>query len=423
MILTLKDKYFRETKGDVLIVDPPWNIHNDKQNGIRASSRWPHEYPSAQYQCNFPFFMGYACSFLQQNGINAHLTTFAPPRIPYKPFLEEIIKRKYRIILVETSTPTIESDLEFCGHLKANLDCLIGLVGGYASANADACIRHDAVDAVLKGEYEKNALDFVRTEERKIYDYNITKEIDALPFPERRDIIFEEILYKDGCLGAKPAKQIQMWGSRGCPYRCNFCMYPPVMYNRARYRPRSAENIAEELDSLIRINGGNDFHVYFDDDTFNIDETRMIEISGVFKERNIEYVAMCRADTIKNFETLEYMRQCGFMGMKVGVESGCQELVDVCNKNLDLHDVKRCRSWCKELGIFIHMTFTFGLEGETKETVQRTKAFINEISPDSMQVSACSPVQGTDYHDNLLARGLINENTKLDGTTILNLGA
>ena len=421
MIVTLKEHHQRDHHGEVLIVDPPWNIHNSAQNGIRASSRWPHEYPPGQKQCNFPFFMGYACAFLQQKGINAHLTTFSPPRIPYTDFLKQIIDRDYDIILVETATQTIKSDLDFCRDLKKNLDCLIGLVGGYASACPEECLDHECVDAVLKGEYEQSAYKFVTTREKKIYDYDFTPNIDTLPFPERRDIVFGDVLYQDCSLGARATQQIQMWGSRSCPFGCSFCMYPSVMYNNSKYRTRSAENIAAELDALIRMAGDRDFHVYFDDDTFNIGEKRMIEIADVFKERNIEYVAMCRADTIKNFETLQYMRDCGFVGCKIGVESGCQELVDACNKSLNLADVRRFRQWCRDLDIFIHMTFTFGLEGETKETIETTKRFINELAPDSIQTSACSPVQGTAYHDFLTHKGLITDDTLLNGTEILNL--
>ena len=35
MITTLKEKYNRDMNGDVLIVDPPWNIHDEKKNGVR----------------------------------------------------------------------------------------------------------------------------------------------------------------------------------------------------------------------------------------------------------------------------------------------------------------------------------------------------------------------------------------------------
>ena len=194
MITTLKEKYIRDMNGDVLIVDPPWDIHDTKKNGVRASSRWPHEYPPNRIQSCIPFFMGYACSYLRANGVNAHMTTYPPPRVPYRTFLENIVTRRYRIILVETSSPTISSDLDFCRDIKANMDCLIGFVGGYASANAEECIQNEAVDAVLKGEYEQNALEFVKTGECKIYDYNITKDINTLPVVERNDILFQDIL-------------------------------------------------------------------------------------------------------------------------------------------------------------------------------------------------------------------------------------
>jgi len=420
-MLKLSKKSKQDWQGEVLIVDPPWDIENDKRNGIRASSRWPHEYQPGSWQCNFPFFMGYATAWLRSKNINAHLTTFAPPRIPYEKFLTEICKRKYKFILVETATPTIKSDLAFCQDLKDRLDCKIALVGGYASAHPEECLAYEQVDAVLQGEYELNALEFVTTGKSGIYKYNIMKNISRLPFPHRRDIIFGDILYRDGNLGAKSSRQIQMWASRSCPFRCSFCMYPPVMYNSTPYRARSAENIAAELDYLIRKEGGNDFHVYFDDDTFNIGEERMRAIADVFGERKVEYIAMCRADTIKNFETLEYMHERGFVGCKIGVESGCQELVDACNKDLNLEDVRRFKKWCEKLGIFVHMTFTFGLEGETSETMSRTKDFIKVLKPDSIQTSACSPVEGTPYYDYLKDKGLIRADSKLDGTVILNL--
>jgi radical SAM superfamily enzyme YgiQ (UPF0313 family) len=193
------------------------------------------------------------------------------------------------------------------------------------------------------------------------------------------------------------------------------------MYDNSGYRPRSAEGIAEELDYLIRKRGNRDFFVWFDDDTFNIGDRRMIQIADVFAERGIEYTAMCRADTIRRFETLEHMRRCGFKGCAIGVESGCQTLVDSCNKKLDLDDVRQFMIWARRLGIFVHMTFTLGLPGETQETIARTRRFIEEMKPDSYQVSGCAPVKGTPYHDELRQKGVIDEATRLDGLSVLNV--
>ena len=417
----LKNTHDRDHRGHVLIVDPPWDIQDDSKNGVRASSRWPHEYPPGRPQCVFPFLMGHACANLRAHGINAHLTTFSPPRMSYPAFLEEIRSRSYRVVLVETSTPTIESDLAFCDDLKRNLDCLIGLVGPYATASPEECLADQSVDAVLKGEYEWNSIRFVESEEPGIYDYEITRDLDSLPMPVRRDIIFRKVLARNGTFGARSKNQEQMWGSRGCPYRCSFCAWPPIMYNNAGYRPRSPEGIAEELDYLIRKRGGRDFFVWFDDDTFNIGDRRMMQIADVFAERGVEYAAMCRADTIRRYETLEHMRRCGFVGCVIGVESGCQSLVAACNKKLDLDDVRKFMDWARKLGIFVHMTFTFGLPGETQETVEETKRFIEEMRPDSYQTSGCAPVKGTSYYDELKAKGIIDAGTKLDGLSIVNM--
>jgi radical SAM superfamily enzyme YgiQ (UPF0313 family) len=67
------------------------------------------------------------------------------------------------------------------------------------------------------------------------------------------------------------------------------------------------------------------------------------------------------------------------------------------------------------------MTFTFGLKGETQDTIKRTRDFIKTVNPDSYQVSGCAPVQGTSYHDYLKEKGVINDATKLDGSQILNI--
>ena len=72
-------------------------------------------------------------------------------------------------------------------NLKENLNCLIGLVGGYASACAEECLSHEWVDAVLKGEYEQSAYNFVTSPKKRIYDYNFTQDLNTLPFPERRE--------------------------------------------------------------------------------------------------------------------------------------------------------------------------------------------------------------------------------------------
>ena len=189
-----------------------------------------------------------------------------------------------------------------------------------------------------------------------------------------------------------------------------------------RYRARSALKILSEIDlaftrfPLLK-------SVYFDDDTFNVGKQRMLEICEGMKRLRIPWSAMCRADT-SDAETFSAMKSSGCYAVKFGVESGCQELVDRCNKKLDLRKVEEAVRLLKSMGVFVHVTFTWGLPGETRKTIEMTREFYRRIKPDSAQQSFCTPFPGTPFFEMLKKVGNfdIADWSNLDGArgSILN---
>ena len=195
-----------------------------------------------------------------------------------------------------------------------------------------------------------------------------------------------------------PGPMLQLWGSRGCPYRCIFCLWPPVMYQN-RYLPRSPQAILTEIeDVLTRLPRFTS--LYFDDDTFNIGNDRIEELCRGLRRIGLPWSAMCRADTV-SLDVFEQMRNSGCYAVKVGVESGCQDLVDRCNKKLNLGTVEKVVHELKRMGMFVHLTFTFGLPGENPDTIKRTRAFFRKLQPNSAQESYCTPFPGTPFYDYL----------------------
>lgn len=71
----------------------------------------------------------------------------------------------------------------------------------------------------------------------------------------------------------------------------------------------------------------------------------------------------------------------------------------------------------QQLGIKTHLTFTFGLPGETHETIEKTIQLALKISPTSLQFSIATPFPGTRLHKELKEKGqLIAFDSKdLDG--------
>jgi radical SAM superfamily enzyme len=104
---------------------------------------------------------------------------------------------------------------------------------------------------------------------------------------------------------------------------------------------------------------------------------------------------MCRADTIKK-ETWQTMKDAGCFGVKLGFESGNQQVVDqIVNKRLDLDAAADVVRHLKGIGMTVHGTFTYGLPGETAEQMQDTKNFIASLPFDSFQESGTAEIEGT----------------------------
>jgi radical SAM superfamily enzyme YgiQ (UPF0313 family) len=83
--------------------------------------------------------------------------------------------------------------------------------------------------------------------------------------------------------------------------------------------------------------------------------------------------------------------------VKIGVESGCQKLLDACQKNLNIQTVDKTVRHLKRIGMYVHLTFTFGLPGESKETLRETINFGLRLCPNSVQFSITTPFPGTPY--------------------------
>jgi len=198
-----------------------------------------------------------------------------------------------------------------------------------------------------------------------------------------------------------------MVASRGCPFGCNFCLWPQVLFGGKNYRTRVVESVVDEMEHLI-----NDRHfksIYFDDDTWNIGKERIIKFCKKIRERGlntIPWAIMARPDLMDRDILLE-LKKAGLWSVKYGLESVHQELVDRINKGMDIKKAKEMVKLTQDLGIKVHLTFTFGLPGETKETIRETIEEALRLKPDSVQFSILTPFPGTVLFEELDREGRI----------------
>jgi radical SAM superfamily enzyme YgiQ (UPF0313 family) len=406
----------------VFLGNAPWG--EPGRYGVRAGSRWPHlEQHGADYM-PFPFFLGYTTALLCREGFEARVVDGIAEGLSLAQFIERAERAEPDLVVLEVSTPSAAVDEATANTIKERLgsEVLVAFCGADARMREPSFLESlPAVDFALRGEYEVTLLELAQalTTRGDLGDIQgltwrapggsvrtnparpLLDDLDWLPWPARDQLPM--LAYKDVSLGL-PMPSLQMWASRGCPYGCNFCAWPQLMYESRRYRTRNPAAVIDEMSSVVAEYGYRS--VYFDDDTFNIGNRRMLELCNELKSRGpgVPWGIMARGDA-SDKETFEAMADAGMTAIKFGVESGVQELVDGCGKSLDLGRVTESIRICRRLGLRIHLTFTFGLPGETWETARRTIRFALEQEPDSVQFSIVTPFPGSAYYHELHEAG------------------
>lgn len=407
----------------ILLANLPWKSFG--KTGVRAGSRWPHlKGPSERDYLPFPFFLAYSAALLKKYNFEVTLVDAIAEEKSYSAFFKDIRKLKPDIVVCETSTVTLEHDLKLWEKIDKNIP--IVLCGPDVNIRkASFFEKHRFIDYVLVDEYEFTLLDLVKCLKEgkqlddvlgliyrtptgiKINPPRPLIDLDELPWPLRQASLM-------GCYndtpGDMPIPSAQMLASRGCPYKCKFCLWPQVMYRGNYYRVRDVKDVVDEMEYLVKEVGFKS--IYFDDDTFNCGKDRMLRLCDEIKKRNLNvpWAIMARADLMDE-EILKSMSDAGLFAVKYGIESATQELLDKINKNIDLKKTQEIVDFTKKLGIKTHLTFTFGLPGETMESARRTIDFALKLDPATVQFSIATPFPGTVFYKEMKERGhIVSEN-------------
>jgi len=384
----------------IIVANPPW-YYKDKHGkfwfGIRSGSRWPFSVHFRKDYINryrpFPFWLAYAYSVLEKNNIDVHWLDSITLGDTYTLFFEKVKSIAPDYLFFEMTTPSIENDIFLINELHSlGIKVLVG--GAHASVFYKELLKIESIYAIFIGQYEFSLLDFFNSGcVRGIYESR-EFNLDDLPFPYRDDNIW---LYRERTHDMMPF-QISMLTSRGCPFNCIFCQWPRVMY-RDKVKFRSIENIENEVKYLVN-RYGDDIFIYFDDDTFNLNEDRTIEISKILKKYGLLWSAMCRIDTISEDGWIKLIDN-GLYSVNVGIESANKNVLQSIGKKLDIIEAKERIKMLVKRGVYVHLTFTYGVPGETEEAVKETKNFFEEVGAQSKQESKCIPLPGTIWWDTL----------------------
>lgn len=321
------------------------------------------------------------------------------------------------ITVMSMTRATTYKAINLIKKLDRSIEIILG--GIHASVMYEQLVKNFPIKAVCIGESEEsfielldslntnNALRDIKgiayrqgdkvlvTEKREL-----RTNLDELPFPSYEVFMNPEI------------KVVQMITSRGCPNKCSFCCLDVI--SKRRWRPRDYISVVDEIEYISKKFPW--VHtIQFVDDTFTLDNQRVINICKEILQRGIKmrFFGQGRIKPVSS-EMAYWLEKAGFFEIYFGIESGSEKILKSMHKNITKQDcINTFKMFSEFKNIRVEKCLMVGLPGETEETVNETIQLVKELLKYSkMEFFYAAPLwiyPGTEVYDIAVSKGKISD--------------
>lgn len=366
----------------------------------------------------YPIWLAYATGVLEKGGFDVKLVDAPAQKLTLEDIVKIATNFNPKIIVVDTSTPSIYNDVKVASKLKNVTNAFVVLVGTHVSALPEETLKLDKnIDAVTTYEYDYTLLELAKCIEHKkdlknvkgiVFrssdgeivrnsDRPLVENLDNLPFAS--ETYKKHLNIKDYFYSSAEHPMVMIITGRGCPFKCFWCNWPQVFHGH-KYRLRSAENVVGEFEYIVN-NLPKVKEIGVEDDTLTADIERVRKICKTLIEKGINKKVKWYANVRVNLdlETMKLMKKAGCRLLIPGYESGVQELLNNSHKGITLEQSRQFAKNAKKAGLMVHGCFIIGLPGETKETARQTIEFAKKLDPDDAQFFPLIVYPGTEAYE------------------------
>jgi radical SAM superfamily enzyme YgiQ (UPF0313 family) len=243
--------------------------------------------------------------------------------------------------------------------------------GRHAGHFKDDVLQH--FDAVVTGEPEPNVpaliADFERGELRPVY--NLSSSGPAAIRPMRYDLVdFSRNRYRIPGIEA----------SRGCPFKCNFC----VLTGHEKYRYRPVADVVAEIETKMAFNknffGLADDAFSFLDNNLGGSPAYLRELCEALLPLKKTWGCAVTFNILKDEPLVKLMAKAGCRYVYTGIESLNPDSISSMNKGQNkLPDVDAVMRRCFSSGILLSFGLIVGSDGDTNEYLERLPSILAEL--------------------------------------------
>jgi radical SAM superfamily enzyme YgiQ (UPF0313 family) len=384
-----------------------------------------------------PVTYAQAATYLKQSGFDVYWDDANSQLKTFNQWFNDLVKESPDVVVLESTTPVMKFYWNAIDKIKKAMPSCIVIMTGYHSmrrpeetmqkCNADMVLRSSNVDFSLhrlipfiakndnwRADYLGEGL-LIRLENGKLRstgDFRHVEPLDSSPLIDRDLVQWKDYGYENGNFLQTPGTYATSV-IRDCMFgKCTFCRYngPDLTFSMM-----SVERSLDEYEMLINKYGVKEI---FDDSGVWYRGKEAKKFAQGIIDRGLHkkdcYFGINTRFEYLDEETIKLMGKANFRFVLLGYESADNETLQRLNKGYQLQHVEDCLKWLTKYGLHPHLTIMVGYYWQTQDQLDKTVAEVKRLMLSglarTLQVTLCTPLDYTPYHEECIREGVLLTN-------------
>ncbi|WP_294345837.1 radical SAM protein [Prosthecochloris sp.] len=287
------------------------------------------------------------------------------------------------------------------------------ILGGlHVSFNPEEAARH--ADCIVCGEAEN----LWQTVLDDVVAGNLKPSYDAKDFPPVKQIVpldYKRIAEASKREKVDSTKSIPIYITRGCPYKCSFCVTPNftgTLYRRQADDDLKAQIVAAK-EAFFKSTGKKNAKPWFMlcDENLGISKSKLWNALDLLKECDIMFSVFLSMNFLEDDETIKKLVDAGCNMALVGFESIKQSTLEAYNKgHVNSADkIVEVIERCRKAGLNIQANFLVNPDLDSFEDMDELVKFIGRNNVFMPIIQIITPYPGTKMYHEYKESGLITD--------------
>lgn len=381
-----------------------------------------------------PVVHAQAATWLKQLGHDVYWDDGNAQLKDFEGWFADLVAWNPDVVVFESTTPVMKFYWATVNRLKQALPSTIIVMTGYHSMRRpEETLQASATDIVLRS----NHIDFalarlitylaehadwrqscmlegftIRAGEndfRSTGNFRQVEPLDNTPLVDRDLVQWKNYAYENGNFLQTPGTYATSV-IRDCMFgKCTFCRYNGADLT---FSMMSVERSLDEYQTLIEKYGVREI---FDDSGvwYRGKEARKFAqgiIDRGLHKKDCYFGINTRFEYLDE-ETIKLMAKANFRFVLLGYEAADEETLQRLRKGYQLDHVEKCLTWMTKYGLHPHLTIMVGYYWQTQEQLDKTVSEVKRLMlkglARTLQVTICTPLDYTAYHEECIREGVL----------------